>query len=217
MCFVRCFESGPSLLSANRRGAIRCWDRQGWSGRMKEHIQASRCQGNRCDLWCAGRSVRSDRDTWDKGSVRCYRDAINIYGIVIQCIKIRWVSLVAYPNRLPVGWYVVICFKYMYIIIVVSHRGLMTICSRSRVIWVLHVAQKLENKKTTNSGDFLSGIPKYVTSWVACCNVYLICVCYHSGIIQRSHDNLFQKSCHLGATCSLKAGKQKNTKFVGFL
>ena len=65
------------------------------------------------------------------------------------------ISLVAYTNTLPVGLYDVICSYYMNNIIVVSQKGLMNNYFRSRGIWVHHVTQKLENKKTPSSGFFL--------------------------------------------------------------
>ena len=58
---------------------------------------------------------------------------------------------------------------------------------------------------------FCSGIPKYVTSRVIYGNLYFVSVCHHNGITQRPHDDLFQKSGHLGATCTAKAGKQKTS------
>ena len=88
-------------------------------------------------------------------------------------------SFVAYPNTTPVGQYVVICSQYMYFIITLSHRGLMTIYFRSRGIWVHHVPQKLEkNQKTPNSRfSFVAYLNTLlVWSYVVICSQYTYCI-----------------------------------------
>ena len=112
---------------------------------------------------------------------------------------------------------------YNLYLVYVSHHNGMTHMPHD------HVFQKLGNhgsrwtcenwktKKMPNSG-FLSGIPKYVSSWVICGKLYLIYVSRHNGITQRPHGHLFQKSRHLGATWVPQTIKQaKIDKFDFFL
>ena len=44
-------------------------------------------------------------------------------------------------------------------------------------------------------------VTMYITRLVIWVNLFTLYVIHHIGIIQRPHDQLFQKSWHLGATC----------------
>ena len=53
---------------------------------------------------------------------------------------------------------------------------------------------------------------KYITRLVIWVNVYTLYVIHHTGIIQRPHDHLFQKSWHIDATLVHKlVSEQKST------
>ena len=73
--------------------------------------------------------------------------------------EVRGYSLMLYPNILPVGTYVVICSYYMDVLIMVRHRGPMTMYFRSRETMIQHVSRKLENQKMPNSGFSLVAYP----------------------------------------------------------
>ena len=97
------------------------------------------------------------------------------------------------------------------------HRGLMTIYFKNRGVRVQQLPRKLENQNTPNSGFFFNGVPKYVSSWVICCNLYLIYVLHHNGITQRPHGYMYQKSVSHGVTCAAKPGKAKTRQIRVFL
>ena len=61
-------------------------------------------------------------------------------------------------------------------------------------------------------------VTKYITRKVVWVNCFLLYVIHHIGITQRSHDHLFQKLWHLGATWVHKlANMQKSTNYSFFL
>ena len=82
----------------------------------------------------------------------------------------------------------------MYFIIIVSHRGLMTIYFKSRASECNMCRENWKTKKAPKLSFFFNGVPKHVTCWIIRINLFIMYLCYHNGITQMLHDNLFQKS-----------------------
>ena len=75
------------------------------------------------------------------------------------------------------------------------------------------IGKKAKNAKFSFFHQF---VPKYITRRVIWVNFHFKCVTQYSGVIQKPHYHLFQKSGHLGATRACIGKKAKTAKFSFF-
>ena len=82
---------------------------------------------------------------------------------------------------------------YMLFIILLSHRGLMTIYFKSRGIWEQLEHTLVSKQKSTKFKFFCPDRNHVHPIYVKRVNLFTDYVIHHIGITQRPHDHLFQK------------------------
>ena len=108
-----------------------------------------------------------------------------------------------HPNTLPLGQYESIYSYYMHIVVLLSHRSPMTMYFK----WSVQLVLRLEEAKNRPNVSFcLTNLPKTSTTWKKWVGLFILYVYRRMGITQKPHDDLFPKSCLIGATCA-SAGK----------